>query len=95
MIKILALFTFACSIFLSAWQSSRAQKVDQPLAQLVSVNGTTISSRLLLLVIGRYYFSFWRIRFVNRTRPVSCSCSQLNLQLPGTRVSSQQADSDT
>lgn len=42
MIKILALFTFACAPFLSAWQSSQAQKVDQPLAKQISVNGTTI-----------------------------------------------------
>jgi pimeloyl-ACP methyl ester carboxylesterase len=42
MIKILALFAVASAIFLPAWQSSEAQKVDQPLAKQVSVNGTTI-----------------------------------------------------
>jgi pimeloyl-ACP methyl ester carboxylesterase len=41
-IKILPLFTFACTVFLSAGQPSQAQKVDQPLAKQVSVNGTTI-----------------------------------------------------
>jgi pimeloyl-ACP methyl ester carboxylesterase len=40
-IKILALFTFVCVIF-SAGQSSEAQKIDEPLAKQVSVNGTTI-----------------------------------------------------
>lgn len=42
MIKTLALFAITSGIFLPAWQSSEAQKVDQPLAKQVSVNGTTI-----------------------------------------------------
>ena len=42
MIKILALFAVASAVFLPAWQCSEAQKVDQPLAKQVSVNGTTI-----------------------------------------------------
>ena len=42
MIKILALFAVASAFSLPAWQSSEGQKVDQPLAKQVSVNGTTI-----------------------------------------------------
>jgi pimeloyl-ACP methyl ester carboxylesterase len=41
-IKTLPLFTFACTVFFTAGQPSQAQKVDQPLAKQVSVNGTTI-----------------------------------------------------
>ena len=42
MIKILALFSFISTVFLSAAHSTHAQKVDQLLAKQVSVNGTII-----------------------------------------------------
>lgn len=42
MVKFIVSFTFACAIFLPAWQCSKAQQLAEPSAKQLAVNGTTI-----------------------------------------------------